>query len=147
MTAPIHRLAVIGAGAWGTALAQLLCRHEFGIALWTRRPELAGQIAAARENQIYLPGVVLDPGVAISADPQAVAAKADAALLAVPAQFLRAVAEIFAPYLGANVPVILCSKGIERDSLALMSEVVAAVMPGRPVAILSGPTFAAEVAR
>jgi glycerol-3-phosphate dehydrogenase (NAD(P)+) len=147
MSGPRRRVAVIGAGAWGTALAALLCRNGHRVALWTRRAEHAQRIADTRENSDYLPGIALDAGMTVSADLAAAAAAADAVLLAVPAQHLRAIATLLARHLGPAAPVLLCAKGIERGSLALMTEVAAACLPGRPLAVLSGPTFAGEVAR
>lgn len=141
-----RRVAVIGAGAWGTALAQLLARNGHKVVLWARRPEHARAIAAARENRDYLAGVVLDDAIGASGEAADVGG-AEVVLLAVPSQHLRAVANRLAHHLPARAPVVLCAKGIERDSLALMTEVAGVALPGRPLAVLSGPTFAAEVAR
>ncbi|MSP88172.1 MAG: NAD(P)-dependent glycerol-3-phosphate dehydrogenase [Alphaproteobacteria bacterium] len=141
-----RRITVIGAGAWGTALAQLAARNGHNVVLWARRPEHAHAIETARENRDYLVGVALDAAIRASGEAADIGA-AEMVLLAVPSQHLRAVAGRLAPHLPAHAPVVLCAKGIERDTLALMSEVASTALPGRPLAVLSGPTFAAEVAR
>lgn len=141
------RVAVIGAGAWGTALA--LVAHDGGadVALWAHRPEVAAAIAAAGENAAYLPGIAVPAAVAVTADLARAAAGADAVLLVTPAQYVRETARRLAPHVPGHVPVVVCAKGIERGTGALMSAVAAETLPGRTLAVLSGPTFAAEVAR
>jgi glycerol-3-phosphate dehydrogenase (NAD(P)+) len=141
-----RRVAVIGAGAWGTALAQLAARNGHAVVLWARRPEHAHAIQAARENRDYLAGIALDDAVRASGEAADIGG-ADVVLLAVPSQHLRIVAGRLAPHLPARAPVVLCAKGIERNTLALMTEAAGAALPDRPLAVLSGPTFAAEVAR
>jgi glycerol-3-phosphate dehydrogenase (NAD(P)+) len=141
------RLAVIGGGAWGTALAHILARAGRDIALWVREEEARRAIDETRENRLFLPGVALDPGVAPTGDLGEAGHDAEAVLLAVPAQHLRAVAAGLAPHLAAGVPILLCAKGIEEGSLLLMTEVAAVLLPAAPLAVLSGPTFAIEVAR
>ncbi|HEX9789773.1 MAG TPA: NAD(P)H-dependent glycerol-3-phosphate dehydrogenase [Kiloniellales bacterium] len=142
---PQH-IAVIGAGAWGTALAMAARRAGRDVLLWARDGALAARINTHHENPDYLPGVRLDAAIRASADvPEAAAC--DAVLFAVPAQHVRTIAGTFAAALADDRPVVVCAKGIERSTGALMSEVLAEVLPGRPVAVLSGPTFAGEVAR
>jgi glycerol-3-phosphate dehydrogenase (NAD(P)+) len=138
------RVGIVGAGAWGTALAQVLCRAGRPVALWAREPELVAAINRDHENPLFLPGVPLDPGIAASSDIAAVAKGAEILLLVVPAQYLRGTCRMVA---GVTAPVVICAKGIEAGTGALMSEVAAAALPGAPIAVLSGPTFAAEVAR
>jgi glycerol-3-phosphate dehydrogenase (NAD(P)+) len=138
-------IAVIGAGAWGTALCQVIRRAGGDVVLWAHEAEVAEAVNKAHENPAFLPGVPLDAGIRATAI-LAEAAAADAVLLTVPAQFLRGVAQTLAPALGKSTPIVICAKGIERDTCLLMSEVVAQALPGRPVAALSGPNFAAEVA-
>ena len=139
------RLSVLGAGAWGTALAVHAARQGHDVILWVRREELATRMVAARENADYLPGVALGPKVTITA---AVAeAAAPVMLAAVPAQFLRAALARAAGAVAPDAAVVICAKGIERASGALMSQVVAEALPGRGIAVLSGPSFAGEVAR
>ncbi len=142
----MERIGVIGAGAWGTALALAARRAGRAVVLWARDPELAAEIETRRENPRYLPGVALDPEIRATAE-LAVAAACDALLLVTPAQALREIATELAPHLGPARPLVVCSKGIERGSGLLMTEVLAEVLPGRAVAVLSGPTFALEVAR
>ena len=141
------RLAIIGAGAWGTALAILARRAGSTAILWARDPGLAAAIGDRHENPRYLPGVALDPAIAATADLAAAAAGADAALLVVPAQFLRAVLEELRPHIPRGLPLLHCAKGIEIGSLATMSEIGGELLPDSPYAVLSGPSFAAEAAR
>jgi glycerol-3-phosphate dehydrogenase (NAD(P)+) len=142
----MQRIAVIGAGAWGTALAEMLAQAGRRVRLWTRRPELAQRITASRENADYLPEVRLSTRVLVTAR-GADLADAELVLLVTPAQALGEVAAGLSAHLPTSAPVLICAKGIERDSLRLLSEVAEAALPGRPLAVLSGPTFAAEVAR
>ncbi|MGQ0665344.1 MAG: NAD(P)H-dependent glycerol-3-phosphate dehydrogenase [Pseudomonadota bacterium] len=142
----IRRLAVIGAGAWGTALALVARRASREVAMWAREPEIAAAINRAHVNEAFLPGIELDPAIRASADLGAAVAGADALLLAVPAQHLRAVARHLA-HLARGLPAVICAKGIEVGSCKLMSQVVEEVWPRAPLAVLSGPTFALEVAQ
>ncbi len=142
----MQRFGIIGGGAWGTALAQVLCRAGRDVVLWAREAETVEAINRSHANPIFLPGVALDAGIVATAE-FAAAARAEALLLTVPAQYLRAICKALAPHLGARMPVVICAKGIEEDSGALMSEVVASRLPQAALSVLSGPTFAAEVAR
>lgn len=142
----MSRVAVIGAGAFGTALACVVRRAGSEAVIWARDPAIADSIASDKGNPVYLPDVALERGIAATTDLAAALKGADAVLLVVPSQFLRAATESLAPLLPVGVPVVLCAKGIERGSCALMTEVVAETLPGAPVAVLSGPTFAKEVA-
>ena len=143
----MRRLAVIGGGAWGTALATTAVRARRQPLLWARDPAIADAINCRHENPVYLPGVALDPAIAATSEPAAALADADAALIVVPAQFLRGIVESLAPLLPRGLPLLLCTKGIETASLQTMSEIAAELVPASPVAVLSGPSFAAEVAR
>jgi glycerol-3-phosphate dehydrogenase (NAD(P)+) len=140
-----QHIAVIGAGAWGTALALTCARAGRNVTLWERDRANATQIATRRES-LLLPGVRIDESVSVAAT-LADAAAADALLLVVPAQSVRAAMLALAPLLGARTPVIVCAKGIERGTRKFMSEVIAACAPSAVPAILSGPSFAADVAR
>ena len=140
------RIAVIGAGAWGTALAQVAIGAGEAI-LWAREKEVAAEIAVGHENASFLPGIRLDPKLRATADLGEATKGAEAVLLVVPAQFLRRVARDLARTLAAGVPVVLCAKGIEATSGALMTEVAAETLPRHPLAVLSGPSFAHEVAK
>ena len=143
----MKRLAIIGAGAWGTALAIVARRAGASPVLWARDPEIVAAINQRHENPFYLPGVALDPALAATGDIDAAAEGADAALLAVPAQFLRGVLQALRVRLPQGLPVLHCAKGIEAGSLASMSQIGSEILPSSPFAVLSGPSFAAEVAR
>ena len=140
----MDRIGIIGGGAWGTALATVACASGAQVTLWAREAEVVETINAAHENTAFLPGVRLDSGVRATID-LAEAAAADAVLLVTPAQYMREVLTALAPHWQSGRPAVVCAKGIERDSGALMSEVAAAVLADAPLAVLSGPTFAAEV--
>ena len=138
-------IAVIGAGAWGTALALTCLRAGRKVTLWEHDAANAANLKAKRES-LYLPGVRLDDGIGI-VDELAVAARAQAILLVVPTQAVRSAATALAPLLTAQTPVVVCAKGIERGSKQFVTEIVAACAPRAEPAILSGPSFAADVAR
>ncbi len=142
---PFNHIAVLGAGAWGTALALTCARAGRKVSLWEEDPANAAQLKAQRESR-FLPGVRIDDGISIAGD-LAEAARADALLLVVPAQAVRAVAAPLAPLMADGTPVIVCAKGIERGTKKFMSEVIAECAPQAVPAILSGPSFAADVAR
>lgn len=138
---------VIGGGAWGTALANAAAGAGHPVTLWLRDGRAAATLQAERENPRYLPGVPLHPGIRATAEPERLAG-ARATLLVVPAQTVRGVLETLRAPLASAGPVILCAKGIERGSDSFMSAVAGEVLPpGTPVAVLSGPSFAADVAR
>ena len=143
----MKRLAVIGGGAWGSALAQTAARAGAGVVLWARDPAVVEAINRNHANPVYLPGIALDPAVAATAEPETALAGADGALIVVPAQFLRSVVIRLAPLLPQRLKLLLCAKGIETNSLKTMSEIAAELTPASPLAVLSGPSFAAEVAR
>jgi glycerol-3-phosphate dehydrogenase (NAD(P)+) len=138
-------VAVVGAGAWGTALAAVAVRAGRDVVLCARGAESAAQIAASRESA-KLPGIRLDPDVAVTSD-IAIAARADIILIATPAQHLREAAAALSPHLATATPIIACAKGIERGSHQFMTEVIAEAAPQAIPAILSGPSFAQDVAR
>lgn len=143
----MNRIGVIGGGAWGTALAQAAARAGREAVLWAREPAVVAGINRDRANPDYLPGVTLDSRVRATTD-LAEAAATDAVLLVTPAQHLREVCGRLAPHWRPGVPAVIAAKGVELGTLAPMSEAAAAVLPaGTPIAILSGPTFAIEVAR
>jgi glycerol-3-phosphate dehydrogenase (NAD(P)+) len=141
MAAPAA-VVVLGAGAWGTALAVQAARAGLAVSLWARDAARAAGIAAARENARHLPGVRLEPGIAVTAD-LAVLHGAAFALVAVPAQHMRAVLERLP---AEGPPLVVAAKGVEQGTLRLPLEVAGAIWPGRPAAVLSGPNFAHEVA-
>jgi glycerol-3-phosphate dehydrogenase (NAD(P)+) len=143
----VRRLAVIGGGAWGSALAAVAARAGAEVRLWARDPKIVAAINREHENPLFLPGIALDRSIAATGDAAVAVAGADAALVVVPAQFLRAALVILAPLMPAGMPLLLCAKGIETGSLMTMSEIAGEILPDAPVAILSGPSFAVEVAQ
>lgn len=136
------KAGVIGAGAWGTALAQTLSSKSEDVRLWALEPEVVSAVNRDHLNPLYLPGIPLNPAVHATGD-MADMADRDLLLIVSPAQHLRGVVA----GLPAGIPLILCSKGIEAGTSLLMSEVAQQAQPSSPIAILSGPTFAHEVAR
>ncbi len=145
MSEKAERIGVIGGGAWGTALAQSLARAGHPVVLWAREAEVVAAINGEHLNPLFLPGVALDAGIAATGD-LAAATGGTVLLLTVPAQHLRAATTALRAHLRPRQPLVICCKGIEEGTGALMSEVVAATVPAAPLAVLSGPTFAAEVA-
>jgi glycerol-3-phosphate dehydrogenase (NAD(P)+) len=140
-----NSVAVIGAGAWGTALAGVAARAGRDVVLYARQPERAAEIAATRANP-KLSGARLDAGVAVTGDITRAAA-ADIILIATPAQNLRAAVASLAPHLARATPVVACAKGIEHGTHKFMTEVIAEAVHEALPAILSGPSFAQDVAR
>jgi glycerol-3-phosphate dehydrogenase (NAD(P)+) len=140
-----NHIAVIGAGAWGTALALTSARAGRKVTLWEHDAANAAQLKNKRES-LFLPGVRLDDSIDLAAG-LADAARQEAILLVVPAQAVRSAATALAPHLAAGTPLIVCAKGIERGTKKFMSEIVAECAPNAVPAILSGPSFAADVAR
>ena len=141
------KIAVLGAGAWGTTLADMLAKNGRETVLWAREPEVAAEIRETRENKTFLPGHILSDKLTVEHDPETAFKGADYFLVVIPSQFIRPALKSFVDILPDN-PVIVCaSKGIELDSLAPMSRVVAEALDGKHprYASLSGPSFAAEV--
>tara|TARA_R110001606_G_scaffold15015_1_gene62308 strand:- start:84 stop:1085 length:1002 start_codon:yes stop_codon:yes gene_type:complete len=139
-------IGVIGAGAWGTALAQTAAKAGRDVLIWSFEQDVADVINNKHENTIFLPGVALEPNIA------AVTAMADldvcdAVLAVAPAQHLRATLEKFAPFARRGLPIILCAKGIEQSSLSMMTQVLAETIPSAIPAVLSGPSFAIDTAQ
>ncbi len=139
------RVAVLGGGAWGTALAVAARRAGARVRLWLRNPRRAEEVAETCENRYHLPGVRLPREVVVTSS-LPVALEAETLLLAVPAQELRALARRLARVCPPGRSLVVCAKGIEQDSGKLMTEVIVEELPGRPLAVLTGPTFAGEVA-
>ena len=142
----MKRAGVIGGGAWGTALAQVCARAGLSVILQAREAEVVAGINAGHENSLFLPEVKLDPAIRATAD-MADLVGVDLILAVAPAQHLRAALTAFAPHARSGLPVILCAKGVEAGSLKLMTQVLADVLPTVAPAVLSGPSFAGEVAR
>jgi glycerol-3-phosphate dehydrogenase (NAD(P)+) len=146
VSATFRSAGVIGAGAWGTALAEVCARAGLGVTLWAHEPQTRDNINLWRANPAFLPGAALSPAISATGDLKDLA-ECDVILAVPPAQHLRAALQAFAPFACYAVPVVLCAKGVEQGSLRLMSEVLAEVLPQARAAVLSGPSFAAEVAR
>lgn len=142
---PFQSVAVIGAGAWGTALATVAMRAGRKVTLCARNAEHAARIASTRDNP-RLPGVTLAPDIVVTSE-LALAARADILLIAVPAQHLRGAINTLASHLSRPAPLIACAKGIEHGTHKFMTDVIAEAAPGAQPAILSGPSFADDVAR
>jgi len=141
----LNHIAVLGGGAWGTALALTSARAGRSVTLWEHEAANAERLKKKRESA-FLPGIALDDRINVAGD-LAEAARAQAILMVVPAQAVRAVTKGLAPLLAPRTPVIVCAKGIERGSKKFMTEVIAECAPEARPAILSGPSFAADVAR
>jgi glycerol-3-phosphate dehydrogenase (NAD(P)+) len=139
------RIGVIGAGAWGTALALVSAQAGRSVTLWAREPEVVAAVKVKRENTPFLSGVALPVNIEATGN-LAAAAAADLLLVVVPAQHLRTILEQLRTHVRANVPFVLCAKGIERETGKLLTEVLAETVPDAEPAILSGPSFACDVA-
>ena len=139
-------VSIIGAGSWGTAIATVVARAGAQPTLWAREQEVVNQIAGHRENKRFLPGVKLDPMITATTD-LVEACKANIIVIAVPAQFVRQATLEMAPHVSKQSYLVVAAKGIELDTGLFMSEVLAETLPGCSVAILSGPSFAGEVAQ
>jgi glycerol-3-phosphate dehydrogenase (NAD(P)+) len=142
------RVAVVGAGSWGTAVAAIVAGNV-PTTLWARRSELAVQIRDAHENTVYLPGIALPENLYATSALEEACADADVLVLGVPSHGLRAVLEEARPYVGSKVPVVSLAKGIEQSTLARMTEVAGEVFEGHDpacIGVLTGPNLAREVA-
>ena len=142
----MSNVTVIGAGAWGTALAAAMARTG-PVTIWGRDAAVIGQIARERRNRAYLGAIDLPAGIAATTDPARALKGSDRVLFAVPAQLLRHVVAAMAPHLGPDTLLVSCAKGIERGSGDLMTDILAEAAPANPCAVLSGPSFAVDVAR
>jgi glycerol-3-phosphate dehydrogenase (NAD(P)+) len=143
---PFKIVAVIGAGAWGTALANLVARNGADAMLWAREPEVAEAVNARRENPIFLPGVRLCEALRAASSLEGTA-EAEAFLAVVPAQHSRGVLARLAAAVGKSAPVMICSKGVELKTGMLLTQMLAEVWRDVIPAVLSGPSFAEDVAR
>jgi glycerol-3-phosphate dehydrogenase (NAD(P)+) len=141
-----ERIAVLGAGAWGTTLARMLAAAGHPVTLWAHRPEVAAEMARDGENRRYLPGHVFPPGLVVTADAAELSGPHGLYVLAVPSAHARETLRSVAGELAAGTPFLSVVKGIEAGTQARMSEVIEEEAPGRPVAVLSGPNLAPEIA-
>ena len=143
----MERVAVLGAGGMGTALALLFAKSARQVRLWARDPARAAEIQKSRHNPRHLPGVLLPENIQISADPRTVADAADLLVVAIPSAYLRSTLNAVATQIPPNLPVLSVVKGIENQTFARPSRLVEEVLGARPIAILSGPSHAEELAR
>jgi glycerol-3-phosphate dehydrogenase (NAD(P)+) len=143
----LTRCAVVGAGAWGTALADVLARNGHDVTLWAYEPDVVEAVNGRHENARFLPNAALHPALRATSSYAEALEGCALVCFATPAQHLRSIARQAAASTPARATVCVASKGIERDTLALMSEVVEHELAGRPIVALSGPSFAAEVAQ
>ena len=143
---PYRRLAVIGAGAYGTALAHVAAQDGTQVSLWSRRAEIAETINRTARNPRYLGEIDLAPSITASDDLMTALRDADAVLLVVPSHAIRSAARAMRPVIPAGIPIVVCAKGIEAETGLLMSQIVEDELPGHSVGALSGPTFATELA-
>ncbi|WP_435103176.1 NAD(P)H-dependent glycerol-3-phosphate dehydrogenase [Arhodomonas sp. AD133] len=142
-----ERVAVLGAGSWGTALALVLAGNGAAVTLWGHDPGHVDRLARERRNRRHLPDAAFPEGLAVSADLDTALAGADWVLIAVPSHAFAALVAQLAHRLDARTPLLWATKGLDADSGGLLHHVAAAALPQTPLAVLSGPSFAAEVAR
>lgn len=143
---PAFKCAVIGAGAWGTAIADRLARNGHQVALWAREADVVDAVNNQRKNPRFLPGFTLAEGMQATGDIRAALRIASLVVYAAPSHVLRAVVSSCAGAIASGAVLSVATKGIERDTLALMTDVIAQAAPGHHVVAVSGPSFAAEVA-
>lgn len=141
-----QKIGVLGGGAWGTALAQAFASAERDVLLWAREAEVVDSINTAHENEMFLKGIKLSPALKATNDIKALTTR-DILLLVTPAQHLRATLKTIKPDLKPHSILVICAKGIELESGKLLSEACEEITPDNPYAILTGPTFASEIAR
>jgi glycerol-3-phosphate dehydrogenase (NAD(P)+) len=143
----MSKIAILGGGAWGTALALTAARAGHQAQLWARDSDTVEAVNLRKENPEYLPGVKFDISIAANADAADVMRGAAAVLAVIPAQSLRAALAQLAQSVPLGAPLVVCAKGIERETGLLLSQISAAFLPSNPIAVLSGPSFALDVAR
>lgn len=147
MSSKNTKITVLGGGSWGTALATTMLAAGHETRLWARDNETVDSINLRHENLRYLPGIPLDKRLQATNNLAEAVRDANCVLAVVPAQSMRGLLVTLADLLPKTVPVVLCAKGIERDTGKLLSEIASEILPGNPVAALSGPSFATDVAR
>lgn len=140
------KCAVIGAGAWGTALSAVLAENGHDVTIWAFEPDVAEAIEDRHENPRFLPGTALAASIRGTTDKVEALADAELVVVASPSHVVRAVLESCHARTLSTATVVVATKGIERGTLSLMTDVVSEALPGRPIVGLSGPSFAAEVA-
>lgn len=142
----MQTIGIIGGGAWGTALGQNFANAGKDVLIWAREEEVVTSINNDHENKLFLSGVKLHDNIKATGS-LAVAAKADVLLIVTPAQHLRSTLEKMAADLTETKPIVICAKGVEINSGLMLSQIASEAAPKSPIAILTGPTFAAEIAR
>ncbi len=141
----MEKVAVIGAGSWGTALSVVLAENRPEVMLWARRPELCAAIRETRQNPDYLPGLTLPGAVRVTSDLEEAVRDRDVLVLVMPSHAVRSIVRRLAAWIGRDTVLVSCSKGLEEGTLARISEVLREEAPFSPVAVLSGPNHAEEV--
>ena len=141
------KITVIGNGGWGTALALILGKNGHDVTIWGRSAEYCREVAQSRENRRFLPGIHLPPSLEITENHAAAVEDSEGIIIAIPTTFFRDVMTRFRPVLSSALPMISASKGFDRQTGSLMTEVAESLFGGQPVAALSGPSHAEEVAR
>ena len=139
-------IGIIGGGAWGTALAQVFALSNKAVTIWAREDDVVNSINAFHENTSFLAGVTLDDKITATND-ISIAAKCDVVLVVTPAQYLRASMNDLKPHIKSETPIVICAKGVEIESGMLLSHIAENILPQNPLAILTGPTFAIEIAK
>lgn len=142
----MQTIGIIGAGAWGTSLALVAARAGKQVLLWAREPQVIDAIETQNENTLFLPGIKLCDNITVTARMKEVVLSSSAVLLVLPSQHLRENCKTLRTFWPEGLPAVICSKGIEQKTGALLSEILAEELPQAPIAVLSGPTFAIEAA-
>lgn len=145
MNKPVKSVSVFGAGAWGTALAQTFARNDLAVRLWSRNAAVVDTVNATHTNPEYLPDIILHDGITATDDLKQ-ASHSEVIVLVIPTQHVASIIEQAAPFIAAATPILIAAKGIEISTGRLLSHVVSAILPDNPVGILTGPSFAIEVA-
>ena len=142
----MNRISVLGAGAWGTALANIAANNGKKVTLWVRENELIDDIRSKRRNTLFLPNIELNENIVPTNDLSQAVLNTEAVLMVIPAQYLRSTCRALRSIWPEGLPAVICAKGIEQGTGALLSEMLAEELPQAQIAVLSGPTFAEEVA-
>lgn len=139
------KVAVLGGGSFGTAIANIIACNNHQTFLWMRSSEQAGACESARQNARYLPGYLLHEQLAITSDLEEAVVGADLVFVSIPSHSFRAVTQQMKPLLGDGAMVVSTAKGIEPEGFTLMSQILEQELPGHPIGVLSGPNFAKEI--
>ena len=143
----MKKISVLGAGAWGTSLAYIAANNGKKVTLWVREKELIEDIRTKRRNTLFLPDIELNETIEPTDSLEQAVLNAEAVLMVIPAQFLRATCRTLRSFWPKGLPAVICAKGIEQGSGALLSEMLVEELPQAEIAVLSGPTFAEEAAQ